>query len=139
MNPTNNTGSGGRIMSLNPNNYGTREACQRLAAKGIVMETDCVWVEHLNRVVTKLDYEEHYSGINCIPTVQFTEVWRELPESVKWNDMWHHLTVEKLGDETSCYYRTNGKVSNNTNPTDALIDLLIWVKAQKEEQNNAKV
>jgi hypothetical protein len=27
-------------MSLNPNNYGTREACQRLHAKGIVMKTE---------------------------------------------------------------------------------------------------
>jgi hypothetical protein len=134
MNPTNNTGSGGRIMSLNPNNYCTREASQRLLEAGIVLETDCVWASKKGCASQLIPTEDvgKIGGLTIIPAAQFAEVWRELPESVKWNDMWHHLTVEKLGDETSCYYRTNGKVSNNTNPTDALIDLLIWVKAQKE-------
>jgi hypothetical protein len=122
---------------MNPNNSATLEAAQRLVDAGIVLETDFYHVHNKLRNVWSirpltLDIQEHPEWWEWYPAPSMAEVWRELPESVKWNDMWHHLTVEKLGDETSCYYRTNGKVSNNTSPTDALIDLLIWEKGQKK-------
>jgi hypothetical protein len=119
---------------MNKDNYGSVDACKRLIDAGVVLTTDVVWASKDGCEFQLILTEDvgKIGGLTIIPAVNLAEVWRELPESVKWNDMWHHLTVEKLGDETSCYYRTNGKVSNNTNPTDALIDLLIWVKAQKE-------
>jgi hypothetical protein len=117
---------------MNPLNYATLEACQRLQAAGIVLETDCFY--RIGDGWDLCDYDHHDAEYRDIPAPSMAEVWRVLPESVCWRNQWRHLTVEKIGDLTSCYYRTNGIPSNEINPTDALIDLLIWVMGQGKEK-----
>lgn len=106
---------------MNPDNVGTLLACQRLQAAGIVLETDF-----------------QYDGLGClqkglcspfyfVPAPSMAEVWRELPEqaqilkSVKTNVCWTEIRP------------TNCQPFAGANPTDCLIDLLIWVEQRKEK------
>ena len=74
---------------------------------------------------------EKFYGDN-FPAPSMAEVWRELPETIDEYD----LTCEKIfnGGMQAGYttYDVSGlrwKVSlNAANPTDAMIDLLIWVR-----------
>jgi hypothetical protein len=144
-----------RRGKMNPNNYGTLEACQRLLDAGIVLETDCyhrVWVAKAtntlcSQVVTKdqMLWNKHgddvgdgrdMDGVVYIPAPSMAEVWRELPEQydhlelMMYKDAWY--TIVCYGSDTM--ERWIGTHSN-TNPTDALIDLLIWtVRKRKEEK-----
>jgi hypothetical protein len=107
---------------MNPNNYGTQPACQRLLDAGIVLETDAWWI---------LGFDGKYSLVHCatdvmravvkdrpgsVPAPSMAEVWREyrkhVPDYQNRGKLWNALREEKV--------------------VDALIDLLIWVKAQKE-------
>jgi hypothetical protein len=130
---------------MNPNNYGTLEACQRLVKAGIVLETEAMWG------FTEKKYASGHVDIDwvlvpktqripqTIPAPSMAEVWRELPNEAGGGE----LRVSKnsiIGDihveYVIPYYIEEPDIAiieiNNTNPTDALIDLLIWVKAQKE-------
>jgi hypothetical protein len=85
------------------------------------------------RSLTQVDLE-------YIPAPSMTEVWRELPKGLLYESKWHRLYLSKCqGNEdsfTEYSYEDQaicGSVHRNTNPTDALIDLLIWVR--KASQN----
>ena len=61
----------------------------------------------------------------------FTEVWRELPEEYKKLD----LVLWKNGAKTCACYENDTQekwigTQKNINPTDSLIDLLIWVRKE---------
>jgi hypothetical protein len=127
---------------MNPNNYGTFEACQKLKDAGIVLETDCVWAEApeweiLNCVTIagKIKYKD------SIPAPSMAEVWRELPDTYRGNfgdDFGYEKALQKEGDLTRASYTDftwyeNAQGFGNTNPTDALIYLLIWVTQQRKE------
>ena len=109
---------------MNSNNYGSREACERLVKAGIVLETDAVFENHVwsggNEWVLIL---KSFAGTNyeLLPTPSMAEVWRELPEGT---------TLQKwaLGYQAWIAPDYEKYHSQNTNPTDALIDLLIFVK-----------
>jgi len=108
---------------MNENNYGTREACQRLVDAGIILKTENVWFYgtdeqwHLaERWLVGMTAEQS-------PAPSMLEAWRELPEG---------LTLYSLfdGAEHFFWYNwqwANGKVFSDTNPIDALIDLKIWL------------
>lgn len=127
---------------MNTNNHGSLEACQRLADAGIVLETDCFHVfgqscvngkppimtrkevDALLRVSTEVEY---------ILAVQFTEVWRELPEEYSIDNCICDLTICRSTGKTFasyCWYQEALIQFANTNPTDALIDLLIFVRKE---------
>lgn len=55
-----------------------------------------------------------------------TEVWRELPEKHDGK----YLRVFKDEGKTWCDYGEYADRYCNENPTDALIELLIWVKGE---------
>jgi hypothetical protein len=122
---------------MNPNNYGTLEACKRLIDAGIVLETDCYHKYHSINGCFIVSKEEHDDYIDDImrgkksmfdylwcPTPSMAEVWRELPDS------------KELLETKGCNYASvilNDKrveFSDMGNPTDALIDLLIWVRKE---------
>jgi hypothetical protein len=89
-----------------------------------------------------------------IPAHSMAEVWRELPERIKISEMivqqvdvindhrypltYSYLTMQRVGGfseagyTSSAIYSQGGggciKSFENTNPADALIDLLIWVR-----------
>jgi hypothetical protein len=141
---------------MNPSNYGAQPACQRLLDAGIVLETDFHWIHNKLKDTWKigvktLDMENHPEFWELIPAVQFAEVWRELPERIKVSgegiqrtteggyrfeltNCW--LTMQRAGGITEVGYEgvEVGTIVSfeNINPTDALIDLLIWTVQQKE-------
>jgi hypothetical protein len=113
---------------INPDNYGSLEACQRLAEAGIVVETDMMW--HCAHGFAELKSATKYPSTigHDYPALSMAEAWRMLPPYIGAQ----RLTVHKNDIYTECCYGT-GEIKVNTNPTDALIDLLIWVEKRKEK------
>ena len=105
---------------MNKNNYCTVKAAQRLEKTGIVIKTEKYWVNTIDGWELFVDDEE-----GAIPAPMFTEVWRELPARVEITRE-HGMTcaVALLPTGRSCSGR-----GSMLNPTDALIDLLIFTKS----------
>lgn len=126
---------------MNPNSYCTLEASQRLVAAGISLETDYLWCE------TNRGWRLHpkskagmYRWKATIPAPSMGELWRELPGELWWENRWllKHLYQDQVFTYAEyCGYEDHAlaKQCQNTNPTDALIDLLIWVR---KEADNGK-
>jgi hypothetical protein len=119
-------------------NSATLEASQRLVKAGIVLETEAVWylsqtlgqkkpfAELMSRYRAKdfmnsVKFTETANKI--IPAPSMTEAWRELPDSTQ-------IILVKRGVNHIVSYAPNANFMN-TNPTDALIDLLIWVRGER--------
>ena len=134
---------------MNELNYGSLEACKRLVDAGIVLETEAGWVlvAKNNLDPTKVwvvrgdwaDIRYEFSGFYAsYPAPSMAEVWRELPEEINppssqmFDD--HILYLTKTGDKTQAGYDHCGEQYETTNPIDALIDLLIWVKEANHER-----
>ena len=122
---------------MNPLNYASLEASKRLVEAGIVLETEAIWRKNRDRRVEPgyyLTRKALYHRKTDIPAPSMAEVWRELPELIDEYD----LTCEKIfnGGMQAGYttYDVSGLrwkvLLNNTNPTDALIDLLIWQRKE---------
>ncbi len=115
-------------------NYGSVEACQRLFKAGIAPETDFYWARGNNGwYLRSYEYYER-EVLESIPAPSMAEVWRELPEGIEVNGSWAPLFVNKIGCGASVGYRIEHHIIihfSNENPTDALIDLLIWVRKGK--------
>jgi len=127
---------------MNPNNYGTLPACQRLAEAGIVMETERVWIADeyppfgaSMKVILKWDLVSKRDLIfanfgklpdGTIPAPSLAEVWRELPESYELLDLIEKFMWEKYGEE----WEEPDILDILRNP-DRMIDLLIWVRKEK--------
>jgi hypothetical protein len=109
---------------MNQLNYASLEASKRLVAAGIVLETEEVWYQGENGTWYLSDVP---LPTHSIPAPSMAEVWRELPERsyfTKYNghyQAWSEWT-------TSVGHGNSSPVKENTNPADALIDLLIWVR-----------
>ena len=122
---------------MNPDNYGTREACQRLVDSGIVLDTDHYWYHDYDET-WKLsnDLDEFVRDRDYVPAPSMAEVWRELPDE-------HCLNAPdtvryKMLTPFSFGYHSGGKDAGiwfpyKDTPTDALIYLLIWVTQQRKE------
>lgn len=108
---------------MNPNNYGTLPACQKLIDAGIVLETEHYWYRD-RAGYDYLDLFPTVTPFEGIPAPSMAEVWREVPNRtylLKGNDSGN--SIAWIGEEPAVM---------NTNPTDALIELLILVTKQKE-------
>ncbi len=120
---------------MNPNNYASLEASKRLVAAGIVLETEKYWERTPSgnwKMVEYLSCDEDGFRRENYPAPSMAEVWRELPELNYFTKYKGHYqawsewtTFEGHGDSSP--------VQENTNPADALIDLLIW---QRKEANH---
>ena len=123
---------------MNPNNYASVKASKRLVEAGIVLETEAGWYKiyrpgchSFDMVLSLRSGNEKFYGDN-FPAPSMAEVWRELPETIDEYD----LTCEKIfnGGMQAGYttYDVSGLrwkvLFNAANPTDALIDLLIFVR-----------
>ena len=118
---------------MNPLNYASLEASKRLVEAGIVLETDVSWMHYPKnddgtdwywslQVVTRacpIDKDR------IVPAPSMAEVWRELPDGSH---------IAKKDGHTYCYAYEREYLLTDTeryiNPTDALIDLLIWVRKE---------
>lgn len=123
---------------MNPNNYATLEASRRLYEARIVLDgTDMHWIKERDGSFSLILSDVHYDGNEEYPAPpSMAEVWKELPPSLDGDD----LDMWKVGKLTCAAYCTPYAESimtfdevpaKNTNPTDALIDLLIWVGARR--------
>lgn len=116
---------------MNTQNYASREASQRLVDAGIVLETEACWFYGT-------DKEWHLAykfivPIDSIPAPSMAEVWRELPSSTTIGSIICDLRIIKGEQFSFAQYEWLGeeqKSISNANPTDALIDLLIWVRKE---------
>ena len=130
---------------MNPNNYATWETSKRLVDAGIVLETECCWQWKDPCSPDDIAYGAYGEWIlvrgsidhidaECIPAPSMAEVWRELPPQgcyLTANQGYYYAWIEWTdfeGHGKSC------EAKENTNPADALIDLLIWVR--KEASND---
>jgi hypothetical protein len=127
---------------MNPLNYGSLEASQRLHAKRIVLETEAVWIADeyppfgaSMKIVLKWDLrnKKELRGANfgklpdgTIPAPSMAEVWRELPGGFT-------LIKGQIHGGATVTYGTKFNIYQ-MNPTDALIDLLIWITEQRKEE-----
>lgn len=114
---------------MNEQNYCTLPAAQRLEAKGIVLETEAVWVLRSNGVSeSKYDLipKPLFPYREQDPAPSMAEVWRELPvgSSMKIG----------YGDYFAWLDECRSMAYHRNNPTDALIDLLIFVVEQKGKE-----
>jgi hypothetical protein len=117
---------------MNPNNYASLEASKRLVETGIVIETETVWRKNRDRRVEPgyyLTRKALYHRKTDIPAPCMAEVWRELKEGGQFpcsdGDNWWLCdeNVDEISPEMS-----------DLNPTDALIDLLIWVRKEASHE-----
>ena len=113
---------------MNEANHGSLPACQRLDAAGIVLETEYWWnpidiIEGDHTVISGYELKD-YKILGSIPAPSMAEAWRRLPAM--------SVIGKDYGEVTYVAFKKDYKISN-ANPTDALIDLLIWVEQRKEE------
>ena len=117
---------------MNELNYASLEASKRLVNAGIVLlDAEHWWWK-------KHDGSDWY--VDLFPTVDrivrddrtpaplLSEVWRELPYKLGKNYL--SLWRRQDGHTVAEYENMELAVFRNTNPTDALIDLLIWQKGR---------
>ena len=138
---------------MNPDNYASLEASRRLDEAGIVIETEFYWREYNPKTVKSLIDARKMAPqpyiINAesrcknskweYPAPSMAEVWRELPEYVEYKKddrpLIEYLRIDKNGDGSlSCGYGQYSEMTINDNPTDALIDLLIWVRKEASHE-----
>lgn len=120
---------------MNELNYASLEASKKLVDNWIALETDFVW--RLGADGWKLLNKDWVTNMmsntyESYPAPCFTEVWRELPEQYDGE----YLRVIKDDGKTFCDYGEYADRYCNINPTDALIDLLVWLKGQFESRSH---
>lgn len=112
---------------MNEKNYGSLEACKRLAEAGIKIETEATYYSiHGDRWKLYRTWETDKFLGKKLPAPSMAEVWRELPTG----------TTLYRGDDLSeaFFYQQSRKISKiNSNPTDALIYLKIWTVEQERK------
>ena len=110
---------------MNELNYASLEASKKLVENGIVLETDYFYVNTFSNMGWVFRQKGGFNDEDdFIPAPSMAEVWRELPE---WTEC-----KNNGGGETKCVVMTKNdiKVFFNSNPTDALTDLLVWLKGE---------
>lgn len=133
---------------MNELNYASLSASKKLVDNGIVLETDYYWATYSEStlqsirdagkvyprpyLVTKESiHEKHRTGHGYYPAPSFAEIWRELPWVI---DNYGLISMNKVDNITCCGYRKGMAIREpkfeSENPTDALIELLVWVKGE---------
>jgi len=108
---------------MNPLNYATPETSQRLRDTGIVLETEHYWYKDYDGTwKMSNDLDEFVRDRDYVSAPSLAEVWRELSS----------ITI--ILNEDGVSIENGRREFKNTNPTDALIDLLIWVTEQKRKE-----
>ena len=111
---------------MNPNNYASLKASKRLVKAGIVLRTNCFWYFN-DKGNYDLNVRDAWTLDDGIPAPSMAEVWRELPYNSVLSmaddgESWVHV-----GDDPR---KNLESIHRSFNPTDALIDLRIWVRKE---------
>jgi len=123
---------------MNPLNYATLEASKRLHDAGIALNSEAVWI-HVQGGSWYLRLKDdgivsHSFLDEVIPAPSMAEVWMELPATIPDRGLYTPMKLRKAGDGKTwgSYFRDGSQIIDSikadTNSTDALIDLLIWVR-----------
>ena len=121
---------------MNNLNYATLEASQKLHDAGITLETDWYWVKLITKeewVLSTLD-NVVLKFYESIPAPSMAELWRELPFQSYIKKLDDGRTLVWICDDNADGKYIESNMIVNINPTDALIDLLIWVKEQNKDR-----
>ena len=117
---------------MNERNVASFESSKKLVDNGIVLDTECYWCRLHDWDKYELKSADYASFCDdSYPAPCFTEVWRELP---------FQSYIKMLDDGSSIAWICDEErdlISHecwSTNPTDALIELLVWVKQQNRER-----
>jgi hypothetical protein len=116
---------------MNPNNYCTLEMARRLVEAGIVLETDMQWAEVQDSYGSPAwELNESWGEY---PAPSMAEVWRELPRHQTFLQRGEYFSICFLADwkrdEENLYHLEYcSDLFYADNPTDAICELLIWVK-----------
>ena len=118
---------------MNELNYASLEASKKLVDNGIVLETEAGWYKIFRpgchafvMVLSMRSGNEKFYGDNY-PAPSMAEVWRELPAKIGAD---HILEIYKEYGFTKAQYWGLDLYGYSKNPTDALIDLLVWLKGE---------
>jgi len=119
---------------MNKKNHASIEASEKLVKAGIMLKTDYVWYPEstiYNDVWIFSTYNQFKDECSendpYIPAPCFTEVWRELPEQCDGE----YLKMFEDQGKTFCGYGEYTSIGH-INPTNALIELLIWLKGKEK-------
>jgi hypothetical protein len=107
---------------MNKENYASVGACKRLIDAGIYLKSDTHW-HNKGDDDWEIVINDYWTEGSVLPCVSMSELWRELPaETILYKGQVH----------TEAYRTFNAQSSKmNTNPCDALAELLIWVRKEK--------
>jgi hypothetical protein len=125
---------------MNPLNYASLPASQRLQSSGIVLETEKTWFFSTTGWEMVDRYAAHHVNRHYLPAPSMAEAWRELPATIPDRGLYAPMKLRKAGDGKTwvSYFRVGSQIIDSIkadiNPTDALINLLIW---QRKEANHA--
>ena len=123
---------------MNTQNYASLEASKRLHDAGIVLKTESCQRYGLDDKwsLVSVDWATTMMSntLKVIPAPSMVEVWRELPECITKGGTIQYLEMGKTGSKTYAAYDFADDYILFDNPTDALIDLLIWVKEQNKDR-----
>ena len=108
---------------MNQLNHCSLAAAKRLQAAGITLETDFMWVRN-DSGWSLLPNSSIGVWAESLPAPSMAEVWRELPDGSLITKHW------KKANKSACWCVSSPYIENQ-NPTDALVDLLIWVRKEK--------
>lgn len=114
---------------MNELNYASLEVSKKLVEAGIILDTDTVW--RLDKI------NNGYFLTNCnpmsittdTPAASMVEVWRELPNRAICNH-------DAYSGITGCWTRDSPFIQN-TNPANALAELLIWLTGSERYVHHA--
>jgi len=104
---------------MNTQNYASLEASKRLHDAGIELETEAYWIRVANSPMMLVD--NRHGADEYYPAPSMVEVWRELPNNAAL--LKNKVYYTSIGGSDNAY-----KEFTSENPTDALIDLLIFVR-----------
>lgn len=121
---------------MNTQNYASLEASKRLHDAGIVLKTEICWRYGLDDKwsLVSVDWATTMMSntLKVIPAPSMAEVWRELPNTYSTDTdvrlktlMSYQAGYKALKDDVGVWF------SYDTNPADALAELLIWLRKEK--------
>ena len=111
---------------MNEQNYASLEVCRRLVDTGIMLETEAWWNLHSDG--WKLQLWKWSDG--SVPAPSMAEVWEELPEGAT---LYKESPDAEYGYTSVAHLGRGSSPMFDSNPTDALCELLLWLKGERNE------
>ena len=125
---------------MNELNNATLEVSKRLTKNGIVLKTEASWNWNGREYVLS----PAGTLLPGFPAPSMAEAFWELPEYVTKDEVTYYRTLQSRQCYHFASYRDDdgnaleGSIFRNTNPTDALISLLVWLTEQTKEKEKGQ-